>query len=167
MSACQPIAARSVPAYAATGQRLRRYSPEAAERYTSLHLCIARRHKRTGRITSIQFRPLPQDCKAVDRGSSCRRNAYAGQRYSYRERLHDSLRAWCFVPFLVGRLAGEEREDVELRLMEIFRAVPLSCLATVPASGSVPSATGAAFVPAAASAAAVPGRLRVTKTPKA
>jgi hypothetical protein len=160
MTASPSKSARSVPAFSADGQRLRNYSIEAAERCASLKLCVPKR-TRTGRISSITFRPLPG-------GSPLRKTAHLGQRYSFREHLEGGLLTWSFVRLFVPRVAWEEREEMELRLIAIFRAVPLSCMTPCPApakaSGSASSAPGAALGIAAANARGDRGRIRVTQT---
>jgi hypothetical protein len=116
------IRTRSVPAYASNGRRLRDYSVEAVERCLALKLCIAKRHRKSGRIASIQFLPPRSSGEPVPK------TVHMGQRYSFCERLDDTAyRAWKFSRTLVPRDWAADPEEVERELQKIFRAVALSC----------------------------------------
>ncbi|WP_180542191.1 hypothetical protein [Nevskia soli] len=124
-----------VPTYAANGSPLRRYSVAQIERCLALTppRVVVKRNKRTGKITSAQFLPLPRDSRAIDGQDEIRKTAHMGQRYSYRSPVDDQgHRVWRFSKFLVPhemRLdPGIEPEDIERWLQTVFRAVPLSCL---------------------------------------
>jgi hypothetical protein len=124
-----------IPAYAASGRRLRNYSHEAVDRLLALERpgCVAKRNKRTGRVTSITFLPLPQNSTAVEGKEPIRKTAHMGQSYSFKEHLTDTgLRTWMFTKLLLPRAGDEEHcefaDEMERRLQMIFRAVPLSCM---------------------------------------
>ena len=129
-----------IPAYSSSGRRLRNYSVDAIERILQLEPpgVVVKRNKRTGRICSAQFLPLPQNSKAVEGKEPIKKTAHMGQSYSFRQALEDSgRRAWSFSRLL---LPGDD-EDMERRLQMIFRAVPLSCLTLVQAPSLAEPAT--------------------------
>jgi hypothetical protein len=124
-----------IPTYTSNGIRLRNYSLKAIEACLRLTPpgVVVKRNKRTGLITSAQFRPLPRNSSAVDGKEKTRKHAHMGQRYSYRQAVDEAgHRPWRFVDFLTPddmRLdPGVTPADIEAWLKEIFRAVPLSCL---------------------------------------
>jgi hypothetical protein len=127
----------AIPTYAANGVRLRNRSLASIE--TCLHLTpprvVVKRNKRTGRITSAQFMPLPRDSSAVDGKEEVRSRAPLGQRYSFRDAAinHGGHRPWRFCEFPTpGDMRRDpfvEPADIEAWHQAMFRAVPLSCLA--------------------------------------
>jgi hypothetical protein len=117
---------RSVPAYAPNGRRLREYSLEAVDRLLALTppRVTAKRHRRTGRVTSIQF--LPQKTAALEGNETLPKSVHLGQHYSYEQTVDDAgHRVWAFTRLLAPR---DTDVDVEEYLQAVFRAVPLSCL---------------------------------------
>lgn len=85
--------------------------------------CSVKRSK-TGRITSVQLFPLTSEGAAADEKRPLRKTAHLGQHYSYAEQVDESGRkAWRFRRDLTPRT-----EEEETFLIEVFRAVPLSCL---------------------------------------
>ena len=127
VNACFPSRARSVssvPTYDSNGVRLRNYSLAAIEQLLRTKRCAVKRSAKTGRITSAQLFPLPQNSSAVGGKDKLRKNWTKGQSYSYPEQVDQSGRkAWRFVELLTPRA-----EESELFLMKVFRAVPLSCM---------------------------------------
>jgi hypothetical protein len=124
-----------IPAYASNGRRLRSYSLATIEACLAMTppSVVVKRNKRTGRITSAQFMPLPRDSSAVEGKEQIRKHAHMGQRYCFRQKVDDEgHQAWRFAPFLTPlamRLdPGVTADDIERWLQSIFRAVPLSCL---------------------------------------
>ena len=124
-----------IPAYTANGLRLRNYSLSAIE--TCLCLTppsvVVKRNKRSGRITSAQFLPLPANSSAVAGKEPTLKTAHLGQRYSFAQRVDESGRTvWCFVKFLTPREMLLDPDvslaDIERYMQLVFRAVPLSCL---------------------------------------
>ena len=114
----------SVPTYDSNGLRLRNYSLASVEQLVAAKRCAVKRSAKTGRITSAQLFPLPQNSTAVGGKDKLRKNWTKGQSYSFPEQVDASGRkAWRFVEWLTPR-----EEDKELYLMKVFRAVPLSCL---------------------------------------
>jgi hypothetical protein len=131
-------AKKGIPAYTANGLRLGNYSLGSLERYLALTPArvVVKRNKRTGRITSAQFLPLPENSSAVDGKGSVRTSASMGQRYSYAEHVDESGHSvWSFVKFLTPREMLLDPDvsvaDCERWLQLCFRAVPLSCLRDV------------------------------------
>lgn len=128
---------QTIPAYSSSGQRLRNYSLEAANRFLELKppACVAKRSK-LGRVVSIQFFPLPESSSACrEAKEKIRATAHMGQAYSFKEKVDDGSgrRVWAHSRLLLPR---SEEADIQLRL--IFRAVPLSCLVEEePAAASV------------------------------
>ncbi len=118
--------ASTVPAYSSSGRRLRNYSLEAVERFLSAEppTCSVKRNRKTGRICSVQFFPLPQNSAALEGKEPLRKTAHMGQHYSFAQQVDESgRRVWRFSPVLVPRDV-----DAETFLMSVFRAVPLSCM---------------------------------------
>ena len=115
-----------MPAYSSCGRRLRNYSLEAVERFLSVTppACSVKRNRKTGRITSVQFFPLPQSSPAVGGKDPLRKTAHMGQHYSFAQAVDKSgRRVWRFASLLLPR-----DEDTETYIMSVFRAVPLSCI---------------------------------------
>lgn len=117
---------KRIPTYAASGVRLRGYSPDAIKRLLGLSLIVAVRN-RQGRIVSAQFRESGG-------GNPLRSTNLLGTRYSYVEQIHES-RVWSHRRLTprqdVEQKAGEPVEDEadrECFVRLIFRSVPLSCL---------------------------------------
>lgn len=89
-----------------------------------------KRNRRTGRITSAQFRPLPQNSAALEGNETLRKTAHLGQHYSYRELVDEhGHRVWSYVNLLVPGDCRSNRQAIEAYLQKVFRAVQLSCLA--------------------------------------
>ena len=117
----------TVPAYSASGRRVRNYSLAAVETLLAEKRCSVKRTK-TGRITSVQLFPLTSGTAAADEKTPLRKTIHVGQRYSHRQQVDEAgHRTWRHVPLLTPRT-----EEAELFLMKIFRAVPLSCLEPAP-----------------------------------
>ena len=130
--------ASTIPAYSSSGRRLRNYSLEAVERFLSATppTCSVKRNRKTGRICSVQFFPLPQNSAALEGKEPLRKTAHMGQHYSFPQQVDESgRRVWRFAPVLVPRDV-----DSEMFLMSVFRAVPLSCLKAVELPPSAPAA---------------------------
>lgn len=86
-------------------------------------MCSVKRNRKTGRICSVQFFPLPRTA-ALEGNESLRKTAHMGQHYSFAQPVDESgRRVWRFASMLVPR-----DEDTEAFLMSVFRAVPLSCI---------------------------------------
>ena len=117
----------TVPAYSASGRRVRNYSLAAVETLLAQKRCSVKRAK-NGRITSAQLFPLTSGAAAADEKTPLRKTIHVGQRYSHRQQVDEAgHRAWRHVPLLTPRT-----EEAELFLLKIFRAVPLSCLTPEP-----------------------------------
>ena len=116
-----------IPTFRADGRRVRDYSLEAIERLLGLSLIVVKR-SRKGRITCAQFKS--------DAGANpLVKSAHMGQQYSYEHHLPSGHCAWSHRDLIqrqdVEALFGEtveSRQDVDLYVRAVFRAVPLSCL---------------------------------------
>ena len=134
MNADSPSRATGVPSYSASGRRLRNYSLEAIGRCLALvpPSCAVKRNRRTGRITSAQFLPLPGNSSALEGTGRLAKTAHMGQHYSYAETIDDGgRRAWRFQRFLVPSemsISLDAKQEIEEYLRGVFRAVPLSCI---------------------------------------
>ena len=117
----------SIPAYSSSGQRLRNYSLAAVERFLAIKppACVAKHNRRTGRVCSIQFFPLPESSSACrEAKQKILATAHMGQAYSFKECVDNAgHRVWKHSQTLMPR-----SEDADTYLRLIFRAVPLSCL---------------------------------------
>lgn len=131
----QPPAQRRIPCYDSDGNRLRACKLAAIEALLASKRVIVERNQR-GKIVCATFRPLPRNSPAVGGKGKLRKNAHLGQHYSVAESVDDSGRpVWRFVDFLVPGHRGN-RLEFELELQRIFRAVPLSCMASGTGSSS-------------------------------
>lgn len=145
MNACTPSRGRGasrragkrkpsdIPCFSSDGRRLRNYSLTAIERCLALDppSVIVKRNKRTGKITSATFRPLPGKSHACGGKEPLRKTAHMGQHYSFPGQVDDAgHKVWKFADFLVPLTVREspEKDAVERYLQQIFRAVALSCL---------------------------------------
>lgn len=105
---------------------MRNYSLDAVERMLQADppMISVKRNRKTGRICSVQFFPLPESSSAVEGKEPLRKTAHMGQHYSFAQAVDESgRRVWRFSPLLVPR-----DEDTETFIMSVFRAVPLSCI---------------------------------------
>jgi hypothetical protein len=120
--------ASTVPAYLSNGRRVRNYSREAVDAMLAVERpsIVAKYNRRTGRVTSITFIPGNRNSRELEK-EPLRKSVHMGQAYSFRESVSDSGRkAWSHSNLLSPRDA-----DAEAHLISVFRAVPLSCMATI------------------------------------
>ncbi len=121
---------RLIRTYAASGRRLSDSSPERVERLLALGFVVVRRNRR-GAITLMQFKRDAQS-------GPIHKHAHMGQHYSFEEPLPSGYYAWKHRELVrderdLQALFGEkpdDREEADRFVRAIFRAVPLSCLAT-------------------------------------
>jgi hypothetical protein len=131
MNARKPRRAQSastVPAYLSNGRRVRNYSREAVDAMLAVERpsIVAKYNRRTGLVTSITFIPGNRNSRELEK-EPLRKSVHMGQAYSFRESVSDSGRkAWSHSNLLSPRDA-----DAEAHLISVFRAVPLSCMATI------------------------------------
>ena len=118
-----------VPTYAADGRRLRSYSLSAIERLHKMSMVAVRRN-RYGKIVAAFFRHS-------DGANPILCSAHTGTRYSDLVRVGPDTRAWQLRGFIqrqdLEAVLGEKlatKEELDLYVRRIFRAVPLSCITT-------------------------------------
>jgi hypothetical protein len=117
-----------IPTYAADGGRIHPRTPESIARLLSLSLIVVKRNRK-GAICAAHFRP-------TDGANPLRATANMGQRYVYEQPVGNGYHAWTHreliqrqdLEMLLG-IKLDSREDVDLYLRGVFRAVPLSCMA--------------------------------------
>lgn len=120
---------RQIATFSPSGGPLRRYSLSAIERLLSMDRVVVKRNHH-GRIVEAIFRQ-------ADGASPVRATAHLGTAYSFEEPLPSGHYAWrhralvrdeSSLEALFGELP-DDRQDAELYVKAIFRAVPLSCMA--------------------------------------
>lgn len=129
---------RLIPTFAATGKRIRDYSPSAIARLLALDLIVVERYRR-GAIKRAHFRPQGG-------ANPVKAHAHMGTHYSYEQPLPSGRYAWTHKPLLqeqeIEALFGEidsSTEPADRFVRAVFRAVPLSVMRPQPPSCAGPA----------------------------